>query len=350
MKISKQQILMILLLLIIGYIYSMYKGKLSNDTDIEERDLIQKFLANDVNKMDRKKPFLWIPVEYEMNERQWLNFGSRNTTNLNQPYLYLTIRSIVEKCGDSFNICIIDDNVFNKLIPDWTIHVSRLTHPLRPHMRELAMAKLLNKYGGMRLPPSFVCFHDLITLYELGIYSKTVSSSDSNNGNNNSNSNSNNNIDDMNSGNIFVAEMVSKSITSSSIAYAPNSKIMGCRKNSGMMRKYIEYLEVLISKDYTEEMDFGGKISKWFFNQVSKGDINIIKPELFGAKKADESPVILDNLMSDTNMELSKESFGLYIPADDLIKRRNFGWFVRMSPTQVLQSNTQIAKYLLAMN
>lgn len=347
MKISKQQILAILLLLIIGYVYSMYKGKLSNDTEKEERDLIQKFLANDVNKMDRKKPFLWIPVEYEMNERQWLNFGSRNTTNLNQPYLYLTIRSIVEKCGDSFNICIIDDNVFNKLIPDWTIHVSRLTHPLRPHMRELAMAQLLNKYGGMRLPPSFVCFQDLITLYELGIYTKSVSSSD-NNGNN---MNGNNNDDtSMSSGSVFVAEMVSKNITSSSIAYAPNSKIMGCRKNSEMMRKYIEYLEVLISKDYTEEMDFEGKISKWFFNQVSKGDINIIKPELFGAKKVDDSPVILDNLMSDTNMELSKESFGLYIPADDLIKRRNFGWFVRMSPTQVLESNTQIAKYLLAMN
>lgn len=344
MKISKQQILMILLLLIIGYVYSMYKGKLSNETEIEERDLIQKFLANDVNKMDRKKPFLWIPVEYEMNERQWLNFGSRNTTNLNQPYLYLTIRSIVEKCGDSFNICIIDDNVFNKLIPDWTIHVNRLTNPLRPHMRELAMAQLLNKYGGMRLPPSFVCFQDLITLYELGIYTNTVSSSDSNNGNNN------NDDSDMSSGNVFVAEMVSKSITSASIAYAPNSKIMGCQKNSEMMRKYIEYLEVLISKDYTEEMDFEGKISKWFFNHVSKGEVNIIKPELFGAKKADESPVILDNLMSDTNMELSNESFGLYIPADDLIKRRNFGWFVRMSPAQVLQSNTQIAKYLLAMN
>ena len=251
MKISKQQILMILLLLIIGYVYSMYKGKLSNETEIEERDLIQKFLANDVNKMDRKKPFLWIPVEYEMNERQWLNFGSRNTTNLNQPYLYLTIRSIVEKCGDSFNICIIDDNVFNKLIPDWTIHVNRLTHPLRPHMRELAMAQLLNKYGGMRLPPSFVCFQDLITLYELGIYSKTVSSSDGNGNNCNGidSENKNNDDGDMNSGSVFVAEMVSKSITSASIAYAPNPKIMGCIKNSAMMRKYIEYLEVLISKD-----------------------------------------------------------------------------------------------------
>jgi hypothetical protein len=327
MKISKQQILMILLLLIIGYVYSMYSGKLNDDTAKEERDLIQKFLANDVNKMDRKKPFLWIPVQYDVNERHWLNFGSRNTTNLNQPYLYLTIRSIIDKCGDSFNICIIDDNVFNKLIPNWTIHVSRLADPLRSHMRELAMAQLLNRYGGMRLPPSFVCFEDLITLYELGVNTETASG-----------------------GGIFVAEMMSKSVVSSSMAFAPCPKIMGCRKENEIMRKYIEYLEVLISKDYTNEMDFEGNISKWFFNQVSSGTINIIKPELIGAKKMDDSPVILDNMMSDTNMELSKESFGLYIPCEELIKRRHYGWFVRMSPSQVLESNTQIAKYLLAMN
>ena len=125
---------------------------------------------------------------------------------------------------------------------------------------------------------------------------------------------------------------------------------MGCRKDSEVMGKYIEYLEVLVSKDYTDEMDFEGKISKWFFNEVSSGGVNIIKPELLGAKKSDDSPVILENLMSDTNIELSKESFGLYIPAAELIKRRHYGWFVRMSPAQVLQSNTQIAKYLLAMN
>jgi len=326
MKISKQQILMILLLLIIAYVYSTYSGKLNEDTEKEERDLIQQFLANDVNKMDRKKPFLWIPVEYDVNERHWLNFGSRNTTNLNQPYLYLTIRSIIDKCGDSFNICIIDDNVFNKLIPNWSIHVSGLTEPLRSHMRELAMAKLLDKYGGMRLPPSFVCFEDLITLYELGINTETAS------------------------GGVFVAEIVSKNITSSSIAFAPCSKIMGCKKDNEVMKKYIEYLEILVSKDYTDDMGFDGKISKWFHNHVSSGEINIIKAELVGAKKADDSAVLLDNLMSDTSMELSSESFGLYIPSDELIKRRHYGWFVRMSPTQVLESNTQIAKYLLAMN
>ena len=326
MKISIQKILMILILLVIGYAYSMYSGKLNQETEIEERDLIQKFLANDVATMDMKKPFLWIPVEYDVNERSWLNFGSRNTTNLNQPYLYLTIRSIIEKCGNSFNICIIDDNVFNKLIPNWTIVVSRLTSPLRSHMRELAMAKLLNKYGGMRLPPSFICFEDLITLYELGINKETAS------------------------GGVFVSEMVSNNITASSIIFGPCSKIMGCVKDTQLMKSYIEYLEVLISNDYTEQMDFEGKISKWFFNEISKGAMNIIKPELIGAKKIDDSPVILDNLLGDTNMELSNESFGLYINSCELLRRRNFGWFVRMSPKQVLESNTQIAKYLLAMN
>jgi hypothetical protein len=327
MNISKQQILMILLLLIIGYVYSMYSGKVHDETEKEERKLIQQFLANDVNKMDSKKPFLWIPIEYDVNGRDWLNFGSRNTANLNQPYLFLTIRSIIDKCGDSFNICIIDDNVFNKLVPNWTIQVGRLAEPLRSHMRELAMAQLLNRYGGLRMSPSFVCFEDLITLYELGINMETASG-----------------------GGVFIAEMVSKSVVSSSLAFAPCSKIMGCRKESDVMRKYIEYLEVLVSKDYTNEMEFEGKVSKWFFNQVASGAVNIIKAELIGAKKQDDSPVILDNLMSDTNIELSKESFGLYIPSAELIQRRQYGWFVRMSPSQVLESNTQIAKYLLAMN
>lgn len=327
MKISPKQILMVLILLVIAYYYSMYSGKINQETEKEEQLLIQQFLANDVNNMDVKKPFLWIPIDYEVNQRHWLDFGSRNTMNLNQPYLYLTIRSIIEKCGDSFNICIIDDNVFNKLLPNWSIHVGRLTSPLKPHMRELAMAKLLNKYGGMRLPPSFICFEDLITLYELGVSMETS-----------------------NGGGFFVSEMVSSNILSSSITFAPCSKIMGCKKDSEVMRKYIEYLEVLISKDYTEGMDFEGKISKWLFNEISKGSVNLIKPELIGAKKMDDSPVLVEDLMSDSNIELSKESFGLYINSCELLRRRNFGWFVRMSPAQVLHSNTQVGKYLLAMN
>ena len=325
--ISGKQIILISILLIIGYTYSKYNNKLSKDVEKEEYDLIHKFLANDDNKMDRKKPFLWIHVEYDVNERGWLNFGSRNTTDMNQPYLYLTIRSIIEKCGNSFYVCIIDDKVFNKIIPGWSINVDGLANPLRPHIRELAMAQLLNRYGGMRLPPSFICFQNLKTLYELGISRGTGADG------------------------VFVVEMVSNSVASSSLVFTPSTKIMGCKKDNPIMKKYIEYLENLVSHDYTDEVEFEGKSSKWFFEQIASGTVNVIKPELIGAKKVDDSPVILDDLMSDTiDLNLSHETFGLYVPACELIRRRNFGWFVRMSPKQVLTSNTQIAKYLLATN
>jgi hypothetical protein len=189
------------------------------------------------------------------------------------------------------------------------------------------MAQLLNRYGGMRLPPSFICFQNLKTLYELGISRGTGADG------------------------VFVVEMVSNSVASSSLVFTPSTKIMGCKKDNPIMKKYIEYLENLVSHDYTDEVEFEGKSSKWFFEQIASGTVNVIKPELIGAKKVDDSPVILDDLMSDTiDLNLSHETFGLYVPACELIRRRNFGWFVRMSPKQVLTSNTQIAKYLLATN
>jgi len=78
--------------------------------------------------------------------------------------------------------------------------------------------------------------------------------------------------------------------------------------------------------------------------------VNLIKPVLIGVKDAEGKPILLDHLMSDSaDIEFASENFGLYIPACQLLKRRNFGWFVRMSPKQVLESNTQIAKYMLAM-
>ena len=50
-----------------------------------------------------------------------VDFHSRNTNNLNQPYLHLTIQSIIDHCSNDFHICLIDDDSFSKLIPEWDI-------------------------------------------------------------------------------------------------------------------------------------------------------------------------------------------------------------------------------------
>ena len=51
--------------------------------------------------------------------------------------------------------------------------------------------------------------------------------------------------------------------------------------------------------------------------------------------------------MSNQYLDLYKGTTGILIPSNELLNRLNFGWFVRMSPKQVLESDTIIGNYLL---
>jgi hypothetical protein len=51
--------------------------------------------------------------------------------------------------------------------------------------------------------------------------------------------------------------------------------------------------------------------------------------------------------MSNNYLDLYKGTNGILIQSNELLNRLNFGWFVRMSPRQVLESDTIIGNYLL---
>ena len=75
------------------------------------------------------------------------------------------IKSIINHCGDDFNVCLIDDDSFSQLIPGWNINVSELSEPARTYYRELGMAELLYIYGGLVVPNTFICMRNLTDLY-----------------------------------------------------------------------------------------------------------------------------------------------------------------------------------------
>ena len=52
-------------------------------------------------------------------------------------------------------------------------------------------------------------------------------------------------------------------------------------------------------------------------------------------------------LISDSEIDIDKSAYGVYIPQNEILRRTNFQWFARQSPEQVLESNTMIGKYLL---
>ena len=51
--------------------------------------------------------------------------------------------------------------------------------------------------------------------------------------------------------------------------------------------------------------------------------------------------------MGNSYIDLCDEAQGIYIPTDELLERTKYGWFVRMSPEQIMESDTAIGKYIL---
>ena len=158
----------LLVLMAVGMLYEKYKGYIDDDEEIKHYELVRKYLLNDSSLAQSKRPIIWIHLNYEQNSRHWLSFGSRNSDDLNQPYLHLTIKSIIDKCGEDFNICLIDDDSFANILPGWNIDLHLVADPVKDKLRQLALAQVLHSFGGMLLPASFICFDNLNKVYNSG--------------------------------------------------------------------------------------------------------------------------------------------------------------------------------------
>jgi hypothetical protein len=315
-------VILFAILAVLAILYRRFEDKRIREENKDNYHAIQKYLLDDVTLGKSKKPILWIHVPYEYNSRQWLSFGSRSSFDLNQPYLYLTVKSIINMCDDSFTICIIDDNAFQRLIPDWNINMNIVSDPILANIRTLGLMKLLYIYGGLMCPISFVCLKDLIGLYNKGTRGDRM----------------------------FLCETADRNITSTDYNYYANLKFCGAPKECETIRELCDFIQRVISRDYTAQSVFLGDFNRWCNKRIQTGKINIIDGVEIGTKNIDESPILLDHLMSNYYLDLYKGTYGIYIPDDEILKRNKYEWFARLSAKQVLQSNTIIGNYLLLTN
>ena len=307
------------ILIVLGFLYRRFEDKRMREENNDNYEAIQKYLLDDVTLGKSKKPILWIHVPYEYNSRKWLSFGSRSSFDLNQPYLYLTTRSIIKHCDESFTICIFDDNSFSKLIPGWNIDMTRLSDPILSNMRTLGMMKLLYIYGGMMCPISFLCMKNLNAMYTKGTRGNKM----------------------------FVCETVDRNSTSVHRDFYSSLSFCGAPKECETVAQLCNYIQTVSSHDHTAESKFLGQFDRWCMKRVEQGQINLIDGIEIGTKTIDDKQIILDDLMSNNYLDLYKGTNGILIPSNELLNRLNFGWFVRMSPKQVLESDTIIGNYLL---
>ncbi len=313
-------IILFIIIISLGILYQKYLEKqtryVSTDGGYEE---IRKYLLKDKDLDKTKKPILWIYIPYEYNSRNWLSFGSRNSFELNQPYLYLTVKSIIKNCDDSFKIVLVDDNSFEKLIPQWNINMSILSDPIKTNVRQLAMTKLLYLYGGLNVPISFLCFRNLIGLYNKGTNDNTI----------------------------FVCENYDVNVTSTNKLFYPNINFMGARKENHTVKELMNFMERSISDDYTAQTQFLGDFDTWCNNNVTKGKVRLMPGTDVGTRTMNDEPITVETLLSDDYIHFYGKMYGIWIPDKMILKRNYYEWFARMSASQIFESQFILAKYFV---
>lgn len=306
-------------------------------THIEKDDyeLIKTYLLNDSPLQGKYKPKLWIHSNAEVNARDWKTNMFRNSRDLAQPYLSLTIQSIINFCGDDFHVCFIDDNSFAKLIPKWDIDMTTTSEPMKTYVREIGLLSLLYYYGGMRVPDSFLCLQPLYPLYQscLGV---GVDASHS----------------IMNSDGIapFLVENVGRHTTPlgcKAEQYSPTLEMMGVLKNSPVIKEWLNHLKEKIKDGHiSEDMLITGEIRRLGIDYTKAGRAMRVDGRFVGVKDNAQNPIGIEKLLGTSYLDVTdSELYGIWIPREDAMRRTKYRWFSIMSAEELLESSIIIAKY-----
>lgn len=318
-------ILSIGLLLILGHISNKFNYNLEKDKKLEDFEIVRKFLLGEDKQItdlkNSKKPILWIHLNYQKNSRDWDSFFSRSNNELNLPYYFFTLKSIISKNNDDFNICIIDDNTFCKLLnkDDFSYNLEQISEPEKNNIRLLGLTKLLYNYGGLIIPPSFVCFNSLKDI---------------------------NNI--INNNRLIFGENKNYSVSYDSYPFIPSCEFIGSLKNNKHLNDFILYLDNIIKNNYTDEIKFNGNINNYLLNQYRNQKIDIIKSEYLGIKDKNNKEIILEELFNTSIIEFNQYCYGMYINNDKLLKKNNLNWFCYLSKDDILNSDIFLCKLLIS--
>lgn len=285
------------LITISSMIFEKYKRKQSKYNINHTYDLVSRYFMTDIPS--DTKNIVWIHMDNEINSRKWLHWGSRNTTNLNQPFLNITLKSIIEQSKGHFHVCIIDDNSFEKLLPDFTIRFDSIPNHSRNCIRNIAMLKVLQKYGGIVVPLSYVAIKPLSNLFTNGLKNNDV----------------------------FVCKTVHTEINAMNENDHESILFMGAKKNAFVLSEMIDQLEKLYSTDFTDEKTILNKTITILHFLAKQDKINTIDATYIGCKDRNAKNITIDMLFSDHPISFDTSLQGILLPQNEILKRSKYNWF-----------------------
>ena len=291
-------------------IYKYYNIKYNNKViEFKKENIdIDVYFFSELYLKQSKNRKIWIHIPFEKNSREWESFGSRTTTKLNLAYMSLCIKSIIDWCGQDYDIIIYDDTNISSILPDTKIDLLKLSGSLLYKYRELCKMQILYKYGGIIVPPSLFLRKNIKEIDDPNLW--------------------------------YVSETINdNNVSFSNLSYS--TQLMGSNENNDDLKKYIEIYSNELKEDFVESNHFS-------MNYFKQNNIPYIDGKLIGTKNRYNNKILLEDLMSNKKIILDKQHVGLYIPHEQLIKRTKYNWYCRLSEEEVLQCQVFISYYMLS--
>jgi hypothetical protein len=217
---------------------------------------------------------------------------------------------------------LIDDESFAKLLSDWEHgSLENIPDPAKTNIRQLGLAMLVQKYGGMVIPNSFVCTRSLKSLYKAGIEDNRA----------------------------FIAESTNRTTFNTQNAFVPDLYFLGAEKNNDSIYELVDYLKEFIGskKHYYTEIEVTGGVQKWLLEYYKNGYFNLVDGDLIGIKTFKRRQcVLIEDLVEERPIDLSADSYGVYIDQEEILKRTKYQWLAVMSTEEILASSMFLAKIL----
>ncbi len=310
--------LILLVLFTVAVIYALVYSK----------DIIKNnpWLDKNLLKRGMDKPVIWLYYDNsDVNSRSWMDFGARSTRALNIPFLNLCYESIVKQNGQDYRIEVIGGlSGVAELLGGWDQLPPGLRDPISPvNEAELnyIRAAILAKYGGLWLTPYSVCLKGFGPLPKDKV--------------------------------VFFGTDLDETYSGSQGTTVPGFRCIWSPKPEHPL--FVEWTQICYKR--VAEKRGGDQIrgdAKWDWVRLSdtySGYGIVIDPSAEGMRKKNGKRIQLEDLLAtgtDGNLPFDVSSNVNYIafPWTELRDRELFGWFLRMSETQIMESDIAV-KYLL---
>ena len=270
------------------------------------------------------KPTIWLFYnDSDINNRQWLDFGARSGRVLNTPFLNLCYETILKHNSNNFKIEVIGglSGLAERLgLENLPLPLQNMKKILTEADLNFARAAILAKFGGLWLTPGAICrrsFDEVLKIKEKNVFFGT-------------------DLDTTFSGPDGTVVPGLRAIW----AYKPEHPVFMSMETATRKR--------------LEEGGGGNQIrgdAKWDWTQFAAEDVStLVRADAELARKGRNGKRLeIDDLLAAGGENVLHFAVGenvIYtpIPLDEVARRRNFGWFLRMSAQQILESDLAVSK------